>query len=104
MSAVAAEGGFVPPALLSRPTLYEGLKWVWDGFIALNNSRQMKQEQATKGEKVVTVSKPCPLTLQEIAAYMDIVGYYDVEQKQEFLCLVQELDKEYINWRNERLA
>lgn len=70
----------------AKPTIFDDLIWVWEGFGVLSSSRQMG------------MNGPQPLILSEIIFYLDYIGIDSRDEREEFLHLVQFLDRVYIAW------
>lgn len=67
-----------------RPIIFRDVQWVWEGFTTLSGSRQMGYGAAQ------------PLQLTEILSYLDYRGIRDSDEREEFVHLVQALDRRYV--------
>ena len=79
------------PALDRKPRLYEDLRLVWDAFIDLRSSRQNDMAASA-------------IPVSEIAAWMDVFGLRDSEQRMMFYKLVRALDCRLMAWRSKRVG
>lgn len=70
--------------LFNKPPIYRDLEWIWEGYTILSMSRQMG------------MSGPQPLALSEILHYLAYRGTRDEDEREEFLHLVQHLDRIFI--------
>ena len=66
------------------PVIFRDIEWVWEGFSILSGSRQMSQVG------------PQSLVLSEILAYLDYGGITDPDEREEFIFLVQSLDRRFM--------
>jgi hypothetical protein len=70
--------------LTDRPKLFRDATWVWEGFTTLSGSRQMGY------------AGPQPLNLSEMLSYLDFRGIRDSDEREEFIHLVQALDRRFV--------
>jgi hypothetical protein len=67
-----------------RPTVFRDVEWVWEGFAFLSGSR------------IMGYASPQPLAVQDMLAYLDYRGITDPDERDEFLFLVQSLDRQFV--------
>lgn len=67
-----------------RPTLFRDVEWVWEGFSSLSGSRQMGYASTQ------------PIPVSEMLAYLNFRGIEDSDDREEFIFLVQRLDRQVI--------
>lgn len=67
-----------------RPSVFRDVEWVWEGFAFLSGSRPMGY------------ASPQPLAVADMLAYLDYRGITDPDEREEFLFLVQSLDRRFI--------
>lgn len=72
------------PIFANQPVLFNDLKWIYDAFWALSNSRQLGMASAQ------------PILVSEVLSYCELTGIWDLEDREELLYFVQFLDKIFL--------
>lgn len=72
------------PMFRDMPTLYNDLKWIYEGFMRLSAARQLG------------FSSVQPISISEVLSYCELFDIYDPEDREDFLYFVQFLDKIFL--------
>ena len=84
-----AERGEEVPALDRRPELNADLAFAWEAFQILHASRAQGFGFG-------------PIPLSEVLAYFEAFAIDDLDEREELLTLIQQLDREYLNWEGSK--
>ena len=78
-------------ALTDKPTLSHWTIEYYEAFMVLNDSRQIREGSIG------------PIPLSEMAAYMEMFGVKDIEERERFTKMVKALDRVYMKHMNAKL-
>lgn len=87
---MAAKTGRSPEALKNRPELFEDLTPVWNAFAGLHMTRP-------------SGFGPCAVPMESIRVWLDLHEIHDLDDRVEFLELIQAMDAAWLAWANEKM-
>lgn len=79
------------PAWERRPTLYEDLVPIYEGFLQLHATRQVSESNVN------------PLTASDIFAWLKMQGLEQAEAMSEFFTGISVLDSTWIDWARNKI-
>lgn len=90
MLAARAARGLPTPAWDSRPSLAEDLRSIWETFVALSQARSVDGWSGAQ-----------PISVTEIAAWLQMIGVSTPSAREEWATLIRFLDGEWLTVHRE---
>ncbi len=90
LTGVERDTGETPQALLSRPVLTQLEQPMFDAYQALSSSRNW------------TPVGPAAIPFSEISRYLEFNGILDLDEREEYIRIIQAIDSEYLTYINKK--